>query len=1345
MQANRGVQLLKDGSRSQIDFLQQFATENNIITVGGYNYTTSANELAIPNVPIDAAAFAETALVYTALLDEAPTNAEIALLTLTPDFEVRPLANRARLIMEKPEYAKQYGVAAPEVSLVGIQSGQFLSPGDEIQVEASSLGPDDLAGTVDDGKVFNVELFLNGKSQGMMTTPPSGEFYYSHTLDSTINGGEYLLEAVAEDINGLQSRAEKFIRIAPPSTTDIEMTTPALGSTLEWGETVDFNFSSESDISLSHAYLEINGRVQWAATLSYNGNDLPEDGSTFSIDDGTGRGAVTFEFDDDGLASDTDVVVDNLIGEGEISLVSTDLNGTVARKYIIEIDGENSFRWSMEGGEFNETLKSTDFNGSGAAYTLDHGVSFKFENNASAYAPGDRWRIEAKTTHFIVDVGKYGLLSEKISRTRQNISLAIKRARAEGKLSILAEDAYYRGAYKGSIPEQYVKPSSIILHHDGSYPVVSPILIEGDPNVSLSVDVCMDLIEVNSSLNESLSLFLGGCLEMPSAMLSARLVGFDGDGNRFYSRENIYPVRNPAIPYSKILKIGDVFVPGRLPTVQVSDVFPSSGAIEELEILDSGVGYKTLVSESHDILGISPSGRGAKFEAEISSSGSVVEISGLGGQNYEVGDLLSPSPPAVFELGQSINLDARLNGPKSQIDRVVFYANGVEIPGDVTEKIGGYYSIPFQPTDPGDYFISVRTLLGDSRDRGENSTSISSGKVTNPTFVSNDIWGWRNLWSQQFISSSSFSSPVWFWQNSSYWDTDISWKSRTNWAGAAAVRVIEPADDSGEIEISLNSSSLVFRAETLLDLQWTQLKADVTRSSRNSPSIVQAILYGNDAVLAEIDVPETNATKSLLSFDWEVSYRETGKGVLLTVVGMDENNNKYYSDSIEYSISEPSLSEPASLAAHLISDLTGGAPSGGTTSQVLASLNENSSIGAVIDTALTQSPYLIENLIDMVAVQHIIFGKFFDNFYDFQAYAEYWLPEMEKDTSEEPLKRFIDTLLSDRLYSEAFRGGVPHLVGAPTANQLIDYRENRNLFVTRHFSLKYGRNPSTLQLRQASQKMLDYWSNNHEPGYWETISSNTAAAEAESYSGLRRDTSLSRRPTAFDAGECAVDFIYELAKEFSYPRNQAYLSYISNSTLRNTLYRSAALLYSLHKENVDTSEKSVLQQAKQLQGLSQSEMLEIITESSSFTSRFNYLFDSGSAEVSTVTTASSDSGTRTARRTSWKSMPWFGTFMDSEFPWIYHVDLGWLYSNGTSTDDIWFYSDKLKVQGEEVGWFWTNNAVFDGPSQAGGEYGDQRFIFLMRKLQDGSREGSWALLNIETGEARPYGWLPLGK
>ena len=101
--------------------------------------------------------------------------------------------------------------------------------------------------------------------------------------------------------------------------------------------------------------------------------------------------------------------------------------------------------------------------------------------------------------------------------------------------------------------------------------------------------------------------------------------------------------------------------------------------------------------------------------------------------------------------------------------------------------------------------------------------------------------------------------------------------------------------------------------------------------------------------------------------------------------------------------------------------------------------------------------------------------------------------------------------------------------------------------------------------------------------------------------------------------------------------------------------------------------------------------------------------------------------------------------MDKEYPWIYHVDLGWMYSNGTDTGDIWFYSDNLKVGSEEIGWFWTNKHVFEGPSMAGSEYDNQRFIFLLRKDADGGQEGSWALLDITTGQATPYGWLPLGK
>jgi len=33
----------------------------------------------------------------------------------------------------------------------------------------------------------------------------------------------------------------------------------------------------------------------------------------------------------------------------------------------------------------------------------------------------------------------------------------------------------------------------------------------------------------------------------------------------------------------------------------------------------------------------------------------------------------------------------------------------------------------------------------------------------------------------------------------------------------------------------------------------------------------------------------------------------------------------------------------------------------------------------------------------------------------------------------------------------------------------------------------------------------------------------------------------------------------------------------------------------------------------------------------------------------------------------------------------------------------------------------------------------------VRETSNGGQEGSWALLDITTGQATPYGWLPLEK
>ena len=266
-QSARGVNLLKDG-RTQLQFLQDFALENNVVTVGGYNYTTSEAQLAIPNVPLDAAAFAETALIYSALMGEAPSNDQVALLTMTPRMEIRSITERAELILDMPEYAKQYGVAKPEIDFIGIQNGQTFSGGDQISVEASSLGVDDLAGTTDDGEIHKVELFLNGKSMGIMAEPGSGEFFYTYALASTLAAGEYKLEVVAEDINGLKSRAQRNIRVVSSQSLALEIQSPELGSTYEVGETVEVNFSYSGTTIPQKSLLEINGKVQWSAVLS---------------------------------------------------------------------------------------------------------------------------------------------------------------------------------------------------------------------------------------------------------------------------------------------------------------------------------------------------------------------------------------------------------------------------------------------------------------------------------------------------------------------------------------------------------------------------------------------------------------------------------------------------------------------------------------------------------------------------------------------------------------------------------------------------------------------------------------------------------------------------------------------------------------------------------------------------------------------------------------------------------------------------------------------------------------------------------------------------------------------
>ena len=399
MQANRGVQVFNDPARSQVQFLQDFATENNIITVGGYNYTTSEAELSIPNVPIDAVAFAETALIYSALLGKAPSNGEVASLTLDPYFEVRSLAERAQMILDMPEYSAQYNVSTPQVSILGLQNGDVLQDDQIIVVEAFDNGLDGSFDTADDNAIRSVSLLFNGTTY-LQLEGNNSTTEYNFDLGNGLPQGEYILEVVAENLNGKIGRASKQVFVGA-DTTDISLTSPAYGSVLKKGEPIEVGYSLHSGLS-GQRFLEINGGIRWSGVLSME-DYLLVDGGTISLIDGTGRNSVSFEFDNNDSASGYTIQVEEIrkIGDGNLTLHGTYNGPAEGTEYLITIDsianGANayaSFSW-RELGYFENEDNGSEIIIADRNYSLGHNLEIRFDSNTS-FAFGDTWRVKVE-------------------------------------------------------------------------------------------------------------------------------------------------------------------------------------------------------------------------------------------------------------------------------------------------------------------------------------------------------------------------------------------------------------------------------------------------------------------------------------------------------------------------------------------------------------------------------------------------------------------------------------------------------------------------------------------------------------------------------------------------------------------------------------------------------------------------------------------------------------------------------------------------------------------------------------------------------------------------------------
>ena len=229
--------------------------------------------------------------------------------------------------------------------------------GQKIRIEAVSLGADNLGGTVDDGNVRAMEIYFNGilKEDNMSNLTDLGLFY-EYDVPSDLASGEYLLEVVAEDANGLRPRAERSIYVRGVNDANISITAPAIG-VLYGDQVVSFEYNASESIT---AYLEVDGHIHWNGRLAFDESSLPADEANITIYDGTGRGPVTFEFDTNGSASATTIdPAESMSVSGDGNL-SSNVDGTYrndSQEYLIEIDGDDpagdghdTFRWSIDGG-----------------------------------------------------------------------------------------------------------------------------------------------------------------------------------------------------------------------------------------------------------------------------------------------------------------------------------------------------------------------------------------------------------------------------------------------------------------------------------------------------------------------------------------------------------------------------------------------------------------------------------------------------------------------------------------------------------------------------------------------------------------------------------------------------------------------------------------------------------------------------------------------------------------------------------------------------------------------------------------------------------------------------------
>ena len=361
------------------------------------------------------------------------------------------------------------------------------------------------------------------------------------------------------------------------------------------------------------------------------------------------------------------------------------------REYIIEIDGdgaEETFKWSADGGKnFNEVKVEIPAE---QVYVLGAGVSIEFIDLGS-FEIGDRWRIKAYPLNEIVQVERFGSFADRIAGTKANLIHSINASYHAGKHSIRAKDFAITGNSAGGLPTNAFLDNAIELIYDGTYPVLADINVSlsGTPSTGLVGLEYFPEVKADGSAG-TLSLDIRKLEDIEGDLLKVRVIGVGDDNSLHYSDARYYQLNHPDRLYAELIE-----PEGRAATLRITEV-DNIGAITEVKIVDGGAGYD-LDSLNYDILSFD--GSGAEIGVTLDAEGGVfdVDISDAG-SGYNLGDVILAQSPVTFRIGEPMALRARVNDPHNELDRVAFYANGVEITGGQLSTFGNEYLMSYTPT-----------------------------------------------------------------------------------------------------------------------------------------------------------------------------------------------------------------------------------------------------------------------------------------------------------------------------------------------------------------------------------------------------------------------------------------------------------------------------------------------------------------------------------------------------------------------------------------------------------------------------------------------------------------------